>query len=100
MPDVTILQKSKTESVHFQETFLVQEDALGKMFWAADKQTNGIIKLWVQRWETGLRLAFVLPDWQLTIDDVRLEKKLYEKIELEGRKVSVSYKDYTFLFNQ
>src|SRR5689334_3803239 len=99
MPTVTITQGSKSFSVNFNSTFFVQEDTPGEIFWDADSQRNGVIKVWVQRGDTEPRIAFILPDWQVTINGVSLEQKFHDGIEnLKGKEVSIMYKDYAFIF--
>ena len=100
MSIATITQAGKSVSVHFSRHFFVQENTLGEIFWDADTQRSGIIKLWIQSADTNPRVAFVLPDWEISINGISLEKKLYEEIgNLLGKIVEIRYRNYTFKFD-
>jgi hypothetical protein len=103
MTSVAIYYKNKKlrEEIIHREFYIV-EDPSGQLFWYEkdpDVSRSGTYKVWIQSIGHTPRILFVLPDWQLIIDDVWMEKKFYSNIEnLEGKKLELRNKEYKFVF--
>jgi hypothetical protein len=87
-----------------QEYYIV-ESSSGELFWYEQGQSSpGTLKIWLQNriersGKDSFLLCYVLPDWQLIIDGVWMEKKFYEDIDnLRGKNVELRYKDFRFVF--
>lgn len=80
--------------------FLIIETPSGELRWfEKDVSSPGVIKIWLQIREGNPLLCFVLPDWQVIIDGIWMEKKFYQDIEeLEGKEVELRYGKYRFVF--
>jgi hypothetical protein len=104
MTSITIY-KGKHEI--FRETiyqeFHIVESPSGELFWYENMDVNrpGVSKIWLQASETP-RLPFVLPDWQLIIDNTWMKNKFYEDvqdlIDLRGKVIELRYREYRFVF--
>jgi hypothetical protein len=94
----------KNEHEVFRNTihqdFYVVETSNGELIWHEDRP--GVIKVWLQVANSTIRLPFVLPDWQLIIDNAWMEKEFYQDIEdlmeLKGKVIELRYKEYRFVF--
>lgn len=90
------------ETIH--QEFYVSEGYDGELFWYGSEGGNkpGVFKLWLLITDEFVKMPFIWPDWQLIVDDVWMEKKLYgdveELIELRGKVVELRYKEYRFVF--
>jgi hypothetical protein len=83
--------------------FYIFEDSTNRLFWHEKNPTSnilGVYKFWLQSIDLTPRILFVLPDWQIIIDDVWLEKKFYSEMELshDVREVKLLYNEYQFVF--
>src|SRR5688572_13186497 len=102
MSTVTIY-KDNHEVFHnmIHQEFYIVEASNGELFWHGTENINrpGVFKFSLQFASSTTRLPFVLPDWQLIIDDVWMEKKFYEDIEdlieLKGKVIELRYKEYS-----
>lgn len=83
--------------------YVVEDPTSGEIFWDADPGPTarpGVIRIWVQAIDTHPHISFVLPDWQLSIDGVPLESKLYDSVEdLKGKLVELRHGGYRFVFH-
>ncbi len=83
---------------------MILEDSEGNLRWEADDDLRGkgigIIRIWALReFESNYSIRFVLPTWTLIIDGVVYERKLYEDINLDGRRVELDFQEYRFIFH-
>jgi len=105
MSTVTVY-KDKHEVFHntIHQEFYIVEASSGELFWHEIENINrpSVIKFWLQALSFTTRLPFVLPDWQLIIDNAWVEKKFYQDIEdlieLKGKVIELRYKEYRFVF--
>ena len=103
MTAVTIYYNDKeitTEPI--QHEFYIVEDSSGELFWYEKDpgpSRTGVYKFWLQSVAYNPRILFVLPDWQLIMDNIWLEKKFYSEIEdLKGKVLELVYEAYRFVF--
>jgi hypothetical protein len=84
----------------YEQYSIIESYSGEKIFWFENEPCPpGVIKIWLQLREEGLLLCYVLPDWQLIIDGVWMEKKFYQDIkDIAGKEVELRYKEYRFLF--
>ena len=83
------------------QEFYIAQAPIGELFWheITDVKRPGVLKIWLKIINKTTKLSFVLPDWQLIINGVEMEKNFYEDIEdLEGKEVELRYKEYRFVF--
>lgn len=101
MAKITIYHNDKIVGVEdFKRNFFVLEDE-NEIFWSIDDRAErpGVIKVWVQQADVSPRIAFILPEWSIAIDDTPLEQSFYEGIiGLAGKTVSAEYNSYRFVF--
>jgi hypothetical protein len=83
--------------------YIVEDPTSGEIFWDADPgpiARPGAIRIWVQTIDTNPQIAFVLPEWQLSINEIPLEPKLHDSVEdLKGKLVELRHEGYRFLFH-
>jgi hypothetical protein len=103
MTTVTIYHNDEeilTEPI--QHEFYIVEDAPEQLFWyekKTDTPRSGVFKFWLQAVDYEPSIPFVLPDWQLIIDGVQMEKGLYHELEdLKGKVLELIYEGYRFVF--
>lgn len=103
MTTVTVYVNSKI--VFFEvinHEFYIVEASTGELSWFEKDDSNktGTIKVWLQSTDYTPRLLYVLPDWQLIIDNVWMEKKFYSELEgLEGKTIELRCNNYRFIFS-
>lgn len=102
MSTVTVY-KNKDEVFYntIHQEFHIWEDTAGRLCWDETENVNGpgVIKVWLQVVGSTPRIPFVLPDWQLIVDGLWMEKKFYPEVEdLQGREVELQYNEYRFVF--
>ena len=81
--------------------FHIHEDLTGDLNWSEDlgPASQGIRQIWIQAIGFDPMIAAVFPHWQLIINGVWMEKKVYPIVEhLKGKEVELQYKDYRFVF--
>lgn len=89
---------------YFKRSFYILQEKFsgGELFWSVD-DTNpraGVIVSWVQLADTNPRIAGVLPDWQLVIDEIKQDIKFYPEVEnLRGKLVELRHNEYQFVFH-
>ena len=105
MSTVTVYRDDHEVFHHtIHQEFCVVEAPNGELFWHGTEAINrpGVIKVWLYAANSILKWRFILPDWQLIIDDTWMEKKFYEDLEdlmeLKGKVVELRYKVYRFVF--
>ncbi|HEX5944512.1 MAG TPA: hypothetical protein VFY66_19670 [Anaerolineales bacterium] len=101
MPAITVYKNNDEIDYEFvdQEYFIVEAPSSELLWFEKDVHRPGTIKIWLQVREKKPLLCFVLPDWQLIIDGVWMERKFYQDIEgLGGKEVELHYKEYRFVF--
>ena len=100
MPHITISPPQQAEETHvFYNTFGIFEEQPGVLSWFADHQTvsrGGTYQIWVQSAASDPTIVFVLPEWQLIIDDQVYESAFYQHIAIGGRIIELRYMGYTF----
>jgi hypothetical protein len=84
----------------YEQYSIIESDSGDNIYWTENGPCPPrVIKIWIQLREEGPLLCYVLPDWQLIIDGVWMEKKFYQDItNIEGKEVELRYKDYRFVF--
>jgi len=81
--------------------FHIHEDSTGELNWSEDHgpTSQGIRQIWIQAIGFDPMIAAVFPHWQLIINSVWMEKKVYSIVEhLKGKEVELQYKGYRFVF--
>ncbi len=91
-------------TITFHGQLMIWEDLDGHLHWGADDELRearvGIIRIWALREFNGhYSIRFVLPAWALTIDGVACEHKLYEDLDLSGRRIELEFAGYRFVFH-
>ena len=111
MPTMQIYKNdTKIESKEFLSDFVIARHLLEKqrLFWEADGEeveNGGGILLWIVthgRFDpksVGLtyEIKSVLPTWQLVIDNVAQEPRLYFDLDVTGKEIELLYGDYRFV---
>lgn len=82
--------------------FLIMEDSShGELFWhthSMDKSTrHGIFRTWVHPVEGSYQFAYILPEWQLTVDGETLPQEFLQDVDVTGKLISLKYKTYEFV---
>ncbi len=99
MPSITVY-KDKKEIRHepIKQEYYIIETVTGELVYS-ENQPAGIIRLWLHsNNKDSFMFHFVLPDWQLIIDGIWFEKKLYLELDINGKNVEVHHKEYRFMF--
>ncbi len=87
--------------------YYIVETSSGELSWFEHEQapsSGGALRIWLQNriqpsGKDSFLLCYVLPDWQLILDGVWMEKKFYEDIDnLSGKNLELLYKEYRFVF--
>ena len=80
--------------------FHIHEDSNGELNWSEKLTTQqGIRQIWIQAIGFDPMISTLLPHWQLIIDGIWMEQKLYNIVEhLKGKEVELRYKEYRFVF--
>ena len=84
----------------------IMETSSGELFWYEQERSSqgGALRIWLQNriepsGKDSFLLCYVLPDWQLILDGIWMEKKFYQDIDnLSGRNVELRYKEFRFVF--
>jgi hypothetical protein len=105
MPTMHIYRaKRKITSKEFQDFFYILRDIeKDELFWKVDKEQSPIegpreIQIWISGASSGADIAYLLPNWQLIIDGVKLKKGYYRgHINVGGRDVELQCSDYRFI---
>ena len=103
MPVIEIYRNGKKiGSENFRTNFYIVEDLNNEFYWEMDKEQGrsrrgGELHIWIQPDIVGHRIPSVRPDWQLTIDNVKLAQKLHVDVNVVGKLVSLHHKDYEFV---
>lgn len=95
------LGETEIERLEFWRNFYIEQDSAGSLFWDIDGRNPkvGTIKAWIQFGDSDPRIVGILPDWQVVVDGVSLEKRLYEDISsLKKKKVELVKDRYRFIF--
>lgn len=106
MTTITVYQNDKEVVCQkISQEYYIVETSQGELIWYEKEQSSpGVLKIWLHKTmqangSESFLLRYVLPDWQLIIDGVWMEKKFYEDIEdLFGKILELQYKDYRFVF--
>jgi hypothetical protein len=108
MSTITIYEHDKEISrENINQEYYIVETSAGELFWFEKeplKPRGGVIKIWLQNrkqqnGKDAFLLCYVLPDWQLIIDGIWMEKKFYEDVDnLSGKSLELRYKQYRFVF--
>lgn len=85
-----------------REYYIVETlDQERKLYWFEDNSATDYpyqIKLWIQSVDLKPEIMCVLPDWQLIVNSVEMERKLYLELEIaKGSLLELIYKDYKFV---
>ncbi len=115
MASVEIYHKGVRVSSEFfwREFYIIKNDASGEVVWRADSERDAkprntrpaALAIWVQTADTHPRIPYVLPEWQLAIDDLQLAPKFYEYHQdealnhLAGKTIELQHADYRFVFH-
>ena len=103
MPSVKIYHSDlQIATCSFKYSFTIVKILSGELYWNADedKGKSGEINIWVQHASTKPGILFVPPDWQLIINGVEFESRLYDGVEnLAGKVVELRHQDYRFIFD-
>lgn len=81
--------------------FHIKETLTGELYWFEDfePEQQAIRQIWIQAIAFDPMISTLLPEWQLIINGVWMEKKLYNIVEhLKGKEVELRYKNYRFVF--
>lgn len=103
MTTVTIYKNSEEIAlVPIKQEFYIIETEFYELYWFEEElppNKGGCVRIWLQAVDFDPNIGFVLPDWQLIINDVWMEKKFYSPLEnIKGKKVELRHEDYTFVF--
>lgn len=86
---------------NISDQFHINEAPTGELYWfeGFSPQLQGQRQIWIQAIGFDPMIATLFPHWQLIINGVWMEKKLYNIVEhLKGKKVELRYKEYGFVF--
>jgi hypothetical protein len=100
----------KIETKNFESHFYIIKDELG-LHWETGKEqyertelvrnNKELIKNFrcgtFQIWIRANEIAFVLPDWQLTLDGKVMERGFYTDVNVSGKSVELKYSSYRFV---
>lgn len=81
--------------------FHINESPTGELNWSADLASipEGLRQIWIQAIGFDPMISAVFPHWQLIINGVWMEAKIYNIVEhLKGKEVELRYKEYRFVF--
>lgn len=102
MPTITIYQNNNEighETIN-QEYYIVETPTEELIWFEKEINRPGTVKIWLQIRGNKPLLCFVLPDWQLIINGIWMEKKFYQDLEdLSGKEVELRYKEHRFVFH-
>jgi len=108
MTTITVYKNDKEiVSENISMEYYIVETSVGELFWyekEPPKHRGGATKIWLQNrvqpnGKDSFLLLYVLPDWQLIIGGVWMEKKFYEDIDnLSGVNLELRYREYKFVF--
>jgi hypothetical protein len=108
MPIVEIYKAGKRiGSKEFRAQFyIIEERERGKLRWESDEEQGlskkgGVVEIWIITRTcdsvTKQEIAFVKPEWQLTIDGTAMERGFYHHVDVGGKVVELQYMDYRFV---
>lgn len=105
MPTMHIYQSDqKITSKKFKNFFYIRRVvATDELFWIIDEEGNlskrpSDLQIWIRGGSVGAEIHYVLPHWQLIIDDIVMERGFYNQtLYVGGRMVELQYRDYRFV---
>jgi hypothetical protein len=110
MPTMQIFKDGiEIESREFRFQFLILASPVDKqqLFWEADGSHDADGSL-IQVWIIGLScsepsskgwsfyIPLIGPPWQLSLDGVAQEERVYSELDLTGKEIELQYRDYRF----